>query len=289
MSKKILAGVLAAASILSVSAVASAAETSNFTGGANGPSYSITAPVDYGTVDVTVPAKMDGVVVNPYHAAIKTGAANKEVKNKNFVASPVFEIKNNATAAGDAIEVWATTSVTKATGLVVVNADATMPEGWDTATVSATDTTLVHPAGDNWNPLYTYDKITAKTDKTSGVTTYTGGKLSAKQGNNVAINVVGIAGTSSAANAMSETKAADLVDPNTTETLNVVAFHAKGTNTGSLGIADKDESVFYTVCGELSDLAPATDASYAWGKESLSLSVVLKIVPTDPVPVVVSP
>lgn len=270
MSKKILASILAVASILSVSAVASAAESSETSVAAttkaydpNGASYSISAPVSYGTVDATVPVDLNSIVINPYLAAVKTD----NVKNKAFVASKVYEVKNNATDTNDGIKVMATTSVAKATGLVVVDADGEMPVGWDTATVSATDTTVVN-AGQTWNKLYTYDKITAKTDKTSGTTTYTGGKFSAKQGNNVAINLVG------------NTDKTKVV---TTDASNkLVAFKAKGANTDELGsTTTTDKSVFFTVVGEVSDKAPCQDKSYAWGKENLSLSIVLKVVPTD--------
>lgn len=294
MSKKILAGILAAASILSISAVASADEsTTSFKGGAQGPNYNITAPVSYGTVDVTVPTTMESVIVNPYYAAVATKLADSDTgaKNKNFIASKVYEVVNNKTDEG--IEVYATTSVSKATSLVVVDADATQPAGWATATVSATDTTVVN-AGKTWNMLYTYDKITAKTDKTSGATSYTGGGMSTKQGNNVAIWAVGKAGTKSTASALGTTGTdvcLDLrVDGTTGELpkiedkatgVNVVAFHAKGTNTGSLGKANANESVFYTIVGQLSDKAPAAAADYAWGKENLSLNVALKIVPVD--------
>lgn len=268
MSKKILAGVLAAASILSMSVVASA-ESSSAPATTKaydpaGATYTITAPVSYGTVDATVPVDLNSIVINPYLAAVKTDT----VKNKAFVASKVYEVKNNATDTNDGIKVMATTQVSKATGLVVVDADGTMPVGWDVATVSATDTTLVHPAGDNWNPLYTYDKITAKTDKTAGTTTYTGGALSTKQGNNVAINLVG------------NTDKTKVVASDSSNKL--VAFKAKGANTDELGSTTTTEkSVYFTVVGEISDKAPCQDKSYAWGKENLSLSIVLKVVPTD--------
>lgn len=271
MSKKILAGILAAASILSVSATAfadsgdaSSAPATTKAYDPNGATYTVSAPVSYGTVDATVPVDLNSIVINPYNAAVKTD----NVKNKAFVASKVYEVKNNATDTNDGIKVMATTQVSKATGLVVVDANGEMPVGWDVATVSATDTTLVHPSGDTWNKLYTYDKITAKTDKTSGVTTYTGGGLSTKQGNNVAINLVG------------NTDKTKVV---TTDASNkLVAFKAKGANTDELGsTTTTDKSVFFTVVGEVSDKAPCMDKSYAWGKENLSLSIVLKVVPTD--------
>lgn len=271
MSKKILAGILAAASILSVSATAfadsgeaSSAPATTKAYDPNGATYTVSAPVSYGTVEATVPIDLNSIIINPYYAAVKTD----DVKNKAFVASKVYEVKNNSTDSSDGIKVMATTQVSKVTGLVVVDADAEMPVGWDVATVSATDNTLVND-GQTWNKMYTYDKITAKTDKATGVTTYTGGKYSAKQGNNVAINLVGN---------LDKDKAVDPEDSGSKK----VAFKAKGANTDELGsTTTAKKSVFFTVVGEVSDKAPCMDKSYAWGKENLSLSIVLKVVPTD--------
>lgn len=272
MSKKILASLLAVASILSVSAVAfatdsdaseasSAPATTKAYDPTAGANYTVTAPVSYGTVDATVPVDLNSIVVNPYRAAIKTTLDDSSVvKNNAFVASKVYEVKNNSTEANDGIKVMATTSVTKATGLVVVDGTATTPDGWAAAGNTGT-----------WNPLYTYDKITAK-KQTDGSYTYTGGALSTKQGNNVAIKLVG--STVAAANVVDSTKT----------TNSTVWFKAKGTNTGELGTAAEDSSVWFTVSGELSDKAPCADEGYAWAKENLALSIVLKVVPADTTP-----
>lgn len=132
--KKILAGVLAAASMLSVSAVAFAADNeTNLTTGAH--TYEVTAAFSAGTVDVTLPTELDGsIFFNPYGSPVKTGS----VSNTGAVASPVYTIKNND--GTDGIKVMVTPSVVTATGLTVVDPRAT------NANIT------------NYNPLVTYDK-----------------------------------------------------------------------------------------------------------------------------------
>ncbi|MDE6728058.1 MAG: hypothetical protein K2J80_09005 [Oscillospiraceae bacterium] len=296
MSKKILAGILAAASILSVSATAfaadeSAAATESTTSGAasaNGFSYDVSADVSLGSVNVTLPtaAAFKGdtaVVVNPYGAAVKSkDAKNNDVVNTSFIASPAYAVKNNDVDGG--LKVIANVSVKKATGLVIVDGDATKPTGWDEAVDKAGDSVRVNAKDDEgndlndfgtvFNPLVSYDKITLtynKEDKTQ-LEKAVGGAVSAKQANNTAIKLVGAVDS------------ADLNAATPSGTVNTVKFLPKGANGGTLlelGKADNATTPavgYFTVKGEFN---PAVDKeSYAWGKENLSLNIVLKVIPT---------
>ena len=296
MSKKILASVLAAASILSISAVASATggdtpateSTINGQASANGTSYDVSADVSLGTVNVTLPTAEafkgeTAIVVNPYGAAVKSkDAKNNDVINTSFVASPAYAVKNNDDEGG--LKVIATVSVKKATGLVIVDGDAEKPTGWDEAVDKNGDSVRVNPKdsedndlndfGTVYNPLVSYDKITLtynKEDKTK-LEKAVGGAVSTKQTNNTAIKLVGA------------NDAADLNAASPSGTVNTVKFLPKGTNGGTLlelGKADNASTPavgYFTVKGEFN---PAVDVeSYAWGKENLSLNIVLKVIPT---------
>ncbi len=282
MSKKILSGVLAAATMLSLSTSAFAAGGStpatpepttvkydSTTG--TGASYTVTANVSYGTVDVTIPKALNGVIINPYGAAVKTTLSDgtTTVASKSAIASEVYEIKNND--ATDGIKVIATVAVTKASNLKVVDGTATMPTGWDTA-VDAKDSTVVVNQGKTFNPLVSYDKITAKTDKTSGTTTYTGGGESAKQTKNVALRLIGANDAEKAVIAFNKG-----VKQTMDKTAKAVEFAPKGNTTGELGTAEASGSVFFSVDG---DINPNLPADTEWtAKDSLSLSVVLKVLP----------
>ena len=281
MSKKILASILAAASILSVSAAAFAEDeaesaTKDITSG--NLTYDVGAKVSLGTIDVTVPTKLDGIILNPYGAGVKTTTADgKKAVNKGAVASPVYEIKNNSTE--DGILVMATTAVKKATGVVVIDADLldaeNKPEGWDDAVT--VDPTTKAPTSDKvndgltWSALTNYDKINlaAKyTDKeTKEVTTYvSGGGVSAKQNKNFAVWL-------SSADAVADAPVADY-DPE-----KCVKFAPKGNTTDTL-IAEvaKGKSGFFTVNGALNPNLPK-DTEWDETKEGLDLTIVLKILP----------
>lgn len=286
MSKKILASILAAASILSVSAVASAEEapkTQTFTGESqpdpNGVSYGVDAIVSYGTVDCVLPAATvlakNSVVVNPYGAAFTTTIKGTDVNNTNFIASPVYTINNNDTKNG--LKVIANVSVKKATGLVIVDGKAKAPEGWAVAVDKNGDSVRVNPKdeadqpiydyGETWNPLVSYDKITLTyKDKTkTELDKAVGGAVSTKQAMNTSISLVG------------GTDAGEVVKG----TGNRVDFAAKGVTGGTLLEMDKKGGTnadgYFTVVG---DLNPAIDKeNYSWGKETLSLSIVLKLIP----------
>lgn len=287
MTKKILAGVLAAASILSVSAVASAADTSIETATysdtsqppTNGVSYDVSADVTYGTVNCVVPAasamKAGSVFVNPYGAAITTTIDNVKINNTNFIASQVYTVTNNDTDNG--LKVIATASVKKVTGLVIVDGKAKAPAGWDVAVDKSGNSVRVNPVdeadqpiytyGDTWNPLVSYDKITLtyKDKEKTEIDKAVGGAVSAKQTMNTAVRLVG--GTTAADVAKGTGSAIDIA--------------AKGTTGGTLLELDNKTGTnpkgYFTVVGELN---PAIDTeSYAWGKENLQLSIVLKLIP----------
>lgn len=278
MSKKILAGILAAASILSVSAVAFAEEeaaTKNITSG--NLSYDVGAKVSLGTIDVTVPSKLDGIILNPYGAGVKTTIDTKKAVNKGAVAAPVYEIKNNSTE--DGILVMATTAVKKATGVVVIDADlmdpANEPEGWaqavkvDAKTKAPTDEKVNN--GLTWSALTNYDKInlTAKyTDKeTKEVTEYiSGGAVSTKQNKNFAVWL-------SAADGVTDAPAA------TYDSSKHIKFAPKGKTTDTLiEEVAKTKSGFFTVNGALNPNLPK-DTEWDETKEGLDLTIVLKILP----------
>ena len=301
MSKKILASVLAAASILSISAVASATggdttpateSTINGQASADGTSYDVSADVSLGTVNVTLPTAEafkgeTAIVVNPYGAAVKSkDEDNNDIANTSFVASPAYAIKNNDKDGG--LKVIATVSVKKATGLVIVDPDTEAPLGWATGTLKdGTTPSRVKPEGaeagdyawyDTYDPLVSYDKVTVTYKKgeekiEANIETTVGGGVSTKQTNNTAIKLVGAK------------DASKLNDPAATSAdVNTVKFLPKGTNGGTLlelGKATNDSTPavgYFTVKGEFN---PAVDVeSYAWGKENLSLNIVLKVIPT---------
>lgn len=297
MTKKILAGVLASVSLLSLSATAFASSSSDSDSGssssgpaltgtvsgavdANGISYDVSAGLSFGEVDCVVPsaaafAQTGAVVVNPYGAAISTTLADgsTKVNNTSFVASKVFNITNNDTENG--LKVLAAVSVKKATGLVIVDGEATEPLGWDVAKDKAGVTIdRSKEFSTTYNPLISYDKISIKyKDDKVTIDTATGGAQSLKQAMNTAVYLVG--GTASA----------KAVAENTGTSNTRVNFAAKGTNTktllelGEKGGTGKDEG-FFTVKG---DLNPTINTEqYAWGKENLSLSIVLKLIPVVP-------
>lgn len=285
--KKILAGVLAAASILSVSATAFADDTTQtFTGTsqppANGVSYDVSADVSYGTVDCILPAASvlakSSVVVNPYGAAVKSEKKDAtKLTNTSFIASPYYMVLNNDTEGG--LKVIATASVKKATGLVIVDGKAKAPDGW---------TTVTGKNADDYNPLVSYDKLSLKyTDKEKTVIdteNSKGGGESAKQAMNTAVWLVG--GTDTDVIALGEAKYADTSEdpvPAAGDTFRV-DLAAKGTTGGTLMWLGKATNTstpaegYFTVMG---DLNPNIDKEgYSWGKENLSLSIVLKLVPT---------
>lgn len=202
MTKKILAGVLAAASVLSVSSVASATTRDDTatktygtgTGQANGQ-YSVQMNVTYGDVTAEIPdtTAFNKAFINPYGATVKTLDSTNAVvaKNNSPVASGVFAVKNLDTEEG--LKVNAKTKVIKATGVVVKNASTGAPFGWnEVSPVSA----------DGYDYLTDYDKLTLKnsegkavkaTDGTSAIDTSksTGGGVAAKQGKNIGMWLVG--------------------------------------------------------------------------------------------------
>lgn len=300
MSKKILAGILAAASILSVSAVASAddtAKTTTFAGdsqpGAKGVEYGVDAVVSYGSVDCVLPATSvlakNSVVVNPYGAAVKAKDAGASVPaNTSFIASPYYKIENND--ADNGLKVIATVSVKKATGLVIVDGrQADPPLGWDIA-VDKTGTKIDREKEEvnkkkfsDFNPLLSYDKITltyrkgeAKTPE--NIEKAVGGALATKQAMNTSVYLVG--GTNTDMIKAGEENVADKNVLASTDTFRV-DFAAKGTTGGTLLYLNKKGGTkaagYFTTMG---DLNPAIDKdTYSWGKEALSLSIVLKLIP----------
>lgn len=259
MSKKILAGVLAAASILSVSAVASAAETSK----SNKGTYTVTAGVTEGEVDVTLPAADDvakGVFLNPYHTAVKSDTN----KNKSGVASKVFKITNNDST--DSIKVMATVSVSRATGVVVkdMRLNKTSVKGNDATGADACD------AVGSFNPLVDYTAIKTLTDKETKEVSYVSGgnKVEgAKQKKNVGIWLVGA------------DDAAGVVNKpyNPDATTGQVVFPPKGTNSGELiaSIAASGAG-YFAVNGEVN-----LDYTGEWdtAKDTVGLTIIIKCMP----------
>lgn len=300
MSKKILAGILAAASMLSVSAVAFAADsdasdassaaatTQDISGAApaTGVSYGVDAIVSYGTVDAVLPATTlmakNSVVVNPYGAAVKTekeDGSGTLATNTSFIASPYYTVKNNDEEGG--LKVIATVSVKKATGLVIKQnfADAV------TAGVKGADATGANTADvvANWDPLVDFTAIKTATDKTTKEVSYVSGgdKVeAAKQKMNTAIYLVGGTKTADIAKGQAKKAGAEFAAGDTFR----VDFAPKGETGGTLiWLAPADDATtpavgYFTAMG---DLNPEIDKeNYAWGKEALSLSIVLKLVPT---------
>lgn len=299
MSKKILAGVLAAASILSMSAVASAATpttkdiaTEEYK---KGTTYNVGIEVTYGEVSAEVPTTTDfgKAYLNPYNATVKTkiteGTGDAAVttvvaKNNSYVASGVYAIKNLDEEEG--LLVTATTKITKATGVVIKNPSATAPWGW--AKVTGND------AGD-WDYLTDYDKLTLKDSAGKGVTETkneltdidseksTGGAASAKQGKNVGMWLVG---------GMTETDFVDGTDVKNfksnkygeDEDLGYVAFDPKTETTGELmTVAKKAGSNptvgYFTIGGEMS---AATAKLIDEAKDKVTFTVVFKLTPVAP-------
>lgn len=266
MSKKILAGVLAAASILSVSAVASAADDAKV----NNATYTVTAGVTEGEVDVTLPEKTDiekGIFLNPYKTAVKTDSN----KNTSEIASKIFTVKNND--ADDPIKVMATVSITKASGVVVKDMAAKSEDvkGADSVGADSADECEVLSA---WNPLVDYTAIKTKTvtndDKTKTVEYVSGGAKveAAKQKKNVGLWLSG-----------STTKTAVInttFDPEATT--GQVGFLPKGTKTGEL-IANvpATQDGYFAVNGAIN---PEFEGEWTMGKDTLGMTIIIKCMPT---------
>lgn len=288
MNKKILSGVLAAASMLSFSVAASAAATPPATPApttesySGGKTYNVSAIVSYGTVDVTVPVALNNVIINPYGAAVQTTLADGTTKiaNRSAIASEVYTIKNND--ATDGIKVMATVSVTKATGVVVkdMSLTAASVKGNDAVGANVCDAVA------NFNPLVDYTAITTvvdKTDPTNPVTTYSkgGDKAAASaQKKNIAVRVYGIAGGDADAGTVLPTYKTNNTTGAVTKTApknaSVINFLPKGAVTDTLGKAEASQNVFFTLDG---DLNPELGNDAAWGTENLTLSIVLKVLP----------
>lgn len=299
MSKKILAGILAAASILSVSAVASAEDTSKtttFAGDsqpdAKGVEYGVNAVVSYGSVDCVLPAtsvlEKNSVVVNPYGAAVKDKDADASVPaNTRFIASPYYKIENND--ANNGLKVIATVSVKSATGLVIVDGQADPPIGWKTAEdktgtkIDRSKEEVNKKKFSDFDPLLSYDKIALTYKKGEAKTPENlekavGGALATKQAMNTSVYLVG--GTDTSKIKLGKENVADKNDLTSADTFRV-DFAAKGTTGGTLLYLDKKGGTknagYFTTMG---DLNPAIDKdNYSWGKEALSLSIVLKLIP----------
>lgn len=302
MSKKILAGVLAAASILSVSSVASAETTK---GGdtkvtetnQNTVSYVVDMTVTYGTVSAEIPdtSTFNKAFLNPYGATVKTietevddkDTDDKEddettttviAKNNSEVASGVFFIKN--LDEEEKLRVVAKTKITKATGVVVKNPTATAPFGW----------AQVSPDKDKpYDYLTDYDKLTLKNGDGKGVketdgisaidtTKSTGGAVSAKQGKNIGMWLVG------------GIKASELKTGETANNLecnvwndktnhaawNWVEFDPKTETTGDLMTIAASDTGYFMLGGQLSEVAKS---SIDDTKDSVKFTVVFKLSP----------
>lgn len=293
MNKKILSGVLAAASMLSVSMAASAASTSSDASSSTssaatsetysgGKTYNVSAKVDYGTVDVTVPVALNNVIINPYGAAVKTELADgTKIGNRSAIASEVYTVHNND--ATDGIKVMASVSVTKATGVVIkdMSLDKTSVKGYNTDDTKGITTGCA--ALDSFNPLVDYTAIKTATDKdTKKVSYVSGGDVAAStaQKKNFAIRVYGIAGADGDEATVLPTYKTDaktgVVTKTAPKNTKVINFLPKGVTTDTLGTADASQNVFFTLDG---DMNPEIGADATWGTEALSLSIVLKVLP----------
>lgn len=109
--KKIIAGVLAAASVLSVSATAFAADKTVSKAGDITYDVAVTAPKI--VLSLTMPAKMSAAL-NPYGADIVLAVNDDEAKTTvtNGIASAAYKVSNKSMDYGVYIDATATTTVT---------------------------------------------------------------------------------------------------------------------------------------------------------------------------------
>lgn len=306
MAKKLIAGILTAASILSISSVASAADLADYgtsTGQANGE-YAVAASVTYGSVTAKIPSKdaFNEAFLNPYNATVKTTEpdstdATKTVvtgKNNSPVAAGIYQIVNLDKEEG--LQVIAKTKIYKATGVVIKNPETKAPFGWAEVTGNSAS---------DYDYLTDYDKLTLKDANGKGVKDpggapgddaydkavaslsvgadgkSTGGGESAKQGKNVAMWLVSMSESD-----VKTTTTVKNFESNEWTGTNQVAFDPKLEVTGILMNIGKDESTdesgtigYFTIGGKLNKQAQDTIDEK---KDTVTFNVVFKLLPVKP-------
>lgn len=106
--KKIIAGVLAAASVLSVSATAFATSNTKAVSKAGEVNYDVAATAPKIVLDLVMPAKMSASL-NPYGAEINVGVA--DVAAKDGIISTFYTVTNKTKDYGVYLDATATTTV----------------------------------------------------------------------------------------------------------------------------------------------------------------------------------
>lgn len=146
--KKILAGVLAAASMLSVSATAFATTTDKTVTKAGDVTYDVSVVAPKITLDLVLPAKI-AAALNPYGAAIKYNPADDTATAGTGVVGTAHKISNKSVDYGVYIDASATTTITTTDKTKwVVNktaADTDGTKGAAMALVAAAAATGINP------------------------------------------------------------------------------------------------------------------------------------------------
>lgn len=109
--KKILAGVLAAASVLSVGVTASAAANEKNVTKTGELTYDVSATAPKVVLNLVMPAKMTAAL-NPYGADIKLDAATTPTTTNGSIGSLAYEVVNKSEDYGVFIDATAITTIT---------------------------------------------------------------------------------------------------------------------------------------------------------------------------------
>lgn len=109
--KKILAGVLATASLMAMTVSASATTNEKAVTKAGEVTYEVTVTAPKVVLDLVMPAKMSAAL-NPYGAEIKLDTATIPTTTKAGIASVAYEVKNKSTDYGVYIDATAITTIT---------------------------------------------------------------------------------------------------------------------------------------------------------------------------------
>lgn len=142
--KKILAGVLAAASVLSVSVTASAVEAPDKTKAITKPGdteYEAGVSLLTAELDVELPAGMKAFI-NAYGAEVAVDEAETPTKISNGVLSWAYEVVNNTEDFGVMIDVKTGFKATPSTGVTVAAPAASMTAGKNVAVVLQSGSTV---------------------------------------------------------------------------------------------------------------------------------------------------
>lgn len=142
--KKILAGVLAAASVLSVSVTASAVEAPDKTKAITKPGeteYETGVSMMGAELDVELPAGMKAFI-NAYGAEVAVDEAETPTKISNGVLSWAYEVVNNTEDFGVMIDVKTGYKATPSTGVTVVAPSSSIAAGKNVAIVLQSGSTV---------------------------------------------------------------------------------------------------------------------------------------------------